>query len=179
VRTYHYDRDPPASYLARVVEVFPQVCTLEWLITGKGPRFQSETRVREARKELWDAIRGGGAVWLAASPGTESRMLEVFERFHAWNEQHARMYGQHPIPTPKDSVRVFSKLLNDPVLRWRYEKWNDETQAGYIDIHPERSSAYLDAALHAISLAIPDGRDFALRRVESDSSAAASAKSRE
>ena len=33
VRNYHYDREPPPSYLARVVRVFPEV-RLEWLVTG-------------------------------------------------------------------------------------------------------------------------------------------------
>jgi len=33
-RNYHFDRDPPASYLVRVSQVFG--VSLEWLLTGKG-----------------------------------------------------------------------------------------------------------------------------------------------
>ncbi len=39
-RTYHYDRDAPASYLDRVAEVFG--VRLEWLVAGRGARTAAE-----------------------------------------------------------------------------------------------------------------------------------------
>lgn len=46
VRNYHFDREPPASYLARVAQVFG--IKLEWLITGEG----EPTAEREAAANL-------------------------------------------------------------------------------------------------------------------------------
>jgi hypothetical protein len=43
VRNYHYDREPPAAYLARVAEVFG--FSLRWLITGNGPKTEPKGRI--------------------------------------------------------------------------------------------------------------------------------------
>lgn len=163
VRTYHYDRDPPASYLARVVEVFPELSTIEYLITGKGPRNQAEQRAREIQGEVWNMILGSGAGWLAATPGTQARLLEVFERFHAQSERRAELAGSPP-PTPQQSVKELGDLLNGPLLRWR----DMGTPGVWSDIHPERMFAYVDAMLLALSLGTPGGPDFVLRQVGED-----------
>lgn len=55
-RKYHYDRDPPVAYLARVCEVFPEV-RLEWLATGAGAMLEEdeEARVRFSPR-VWHRI---------------------------------------------------------------------------------------------------------------------------
>lgn len=50
VRRYHYNREPPISYLVRVVEVFPQY-SLAWLATGEEEALESSRRTAE------DALR--------------------------------------------------------------------------------------------------------------------------
>lgn len=57
VRNYHYDRDPPASYLARVVEVWPQY-RLEWLVRGEEPPTHSEATAAALSKSAINALRG-------------------------------------------------------------------------------------------------------------------------
>jgi hypothetical protein len=58
VRGWHYDREAPVSYLARVMEVFPGYM-YPWLISGKGPRTQieamDEARSAEREKRFEDA----------------------------------------------------------------------------------------------------------------------------
>lgn len=61
VRNYHYNRDAPASYLARVSEVFG--VSLKWLVTGEGevfPRPQEEVfrQILSAYPELKQLTRG-------------------------------------------------------------------------------------------------------------------------
>ena len=46
VRNYHYDRDAPASYLARVAKVFEGV-RLEYLVSGDGPMTKEEELTKE------------------------------------------------------------------------------------------------------------------------------------
>jgi hypothetical protein len=58
VRNYHYDRDPPGAYVARVVEVFSDYCTAQWLLTGKGPVTPADAVLAtEERGELGIALR--------------------------------------------------------------------------------------------------------------------------
>jgi hypothetical protein len=45
VRNYHYDRDAPAAYLARVAKVFPGV-RLEYLVTGDGEMTEEEEQAQ-------------------------------------------------------------------------------------------------------------------------------------
>lgn len=49
VRNYHYDRDAPASYLARVSSVFG--VNLRWLVTGEGEMFEQRPQ-EEVKREI-------------------------------------------------------------------------------------------------------------------------------
>jgi hypothetical protein len=66
VRMYHWKRQPPPSYLARVAEVFG--VRLEWLITGEG-------RITEAEEE---AARGAP---LDAIPGRVYPPIDRLQRY--------------------------------------------------------------------------------------------------
>lgn len=58
VRNYHYDRDAPAAYLARVAEVFD--VRIGYLVSGEGGMTAEEERARTAIAEVADqAIPGG------------------------------------------------------------------------------------------------------------------------
>lgn len=71
-RTYHISgREPPRSYLARVVEVFPEV-NPEWLLTGRGPKTRAAV---EAQREADQRARAGG-LWAV----TEAAMVKDFPR---------------------------------------------------------------------------------------------------
>jgi hypothetical protein len=58
VRNYHFDREPPVTYLARVNEVFPQY-TLLWLATGRytdsAPEVVRDSEIR--RSIVRDVLR--------------------------------------------------------------------------------------------------------------------------
>lgn len=52
VRSYHFNREPPASYLARVAEVFDM--RLEWLVTGQGSPQQTTAAPERADRRAID-----------------------------------------------------------------------------------------------------------------------------
>jgi hypothetical protein len=53
VRTYHFNREAPAAYLARVAYVFPEI-RLEWLVTGEGEMTDAEQKRRTATEVRTD-----------------------------------------------------------------------------------------------------------------------------
>lgn len=142
----------------------------DWLAFDEGPMTDAEERGRQAAEEgdgilervarqmagrteadrTADAMRGR-AGWVLQSQGTEARAAEVFTRFHAQRERLARLNDKEP-PPPMQSMDLFVELLTRPLMQWR-------TRQG-ISVHPDRLLAYADAALLALSLATPDGRDF-------------------
>jgi hypothetical protein len=56
VRRYHYDRVPPADYMARVCAVFPEL-RLEWLLTGRDEMTRAEQRRTVASDDPTDWVR--------------------------------------------------------------------------------------------------------------------------
>lgn len=56
VRGYHFNREPPADYLARVADVFGY--RLEWLVTGKGAARSTHEREAETTHAVLSALFG-------------------------------------------------------------------------------------------------------------------------
>lgn len=53
IRNYHYDREPPPSYLRRVLELFPDVRP-RWLLLGTAPMLRSELEVAAVAAESFE-----------------------------------------------------------------------------------------------------------------------------
>jgi hypothetical protein len=170
---HRYLRDetaPPAEFMEAAADILKPV-RRAWLETGEEPRTEAEARGRQAATDgdilemlitqlatrtdddrLADAFRGSRAGWLVNSQGVQARLIEVFTRWHAQNEYLHQLLG-HDSPAPADSVRRFADLLAAPIMQWHTIRLG-------LNVHPERLLAYVDAALLALSLATPDGRDF-------------------
>lgn len=84
VRNYHCDREPPASYLLRVADVFS--IRLPWLLKGEGKPTEVEERLAELEAQnqeeqkpqgpnVWDILREelGPFVGVAGVPGGANR----------------------------------------------------------------------------------------------------------
>jgi hypothetical protein len=108
--------------------------------------------VEAARDPVADAFRGSAAGWLMQSQAVEARVLALFPRFHAQQERMAHLLGQE-LPTTDQTVQEFAELLARPIMRWHTNRLG-------LDVHADRLAAYMDAALLALALALPDGRDF-------------------
>jgi hypothetical protein len=161
VRLYHFNRDPPVSYLSRVSRVFG--FKLDWLASGVGPKTEEDAR-RRAELEAYVAasrgtpddwarqkLTGSPAGWLLMDPAAMERAVELSARFHVWNERFAELRGV-PVPTADESIWQFAILLQAPLKRWKSNRTG-------LDPEPERLLAYVEAAMLAIRLGMPDGRD--------------------
>lgn len=76
VRNYHFDRDAPTAYLARVCAVFPDV-NPEWLLTGDGTPQRAEQATDSSFEELWTRT---AAEWI---PGYKSFPREAHQALEA------------------------------------------------------------------------------------------------
>lgn len=84
VKNYHYDKEPPVYYLARVAEVFADV-RLEWLAAGNGePTVQEEAAARAAAKaadpeaEPERAAIGEVFPWIRRGSQEENALLATY-----------------------------------------------------------------------------------------------------
>lgn len=71
-RNYHYDREPPPSYLARVCNVYSVNPT--WLLLGSGDESIYHQRVVEDLRHLADAVNDALASALGELPGLTQMM---------------------------------------------------------------------------------------------------------
>ncbi len=101
VRNYHFNRQPPVAYLARVADVFGY--RLEWLIKGEEPRTVEEQK-RELEAKVIDLARD-----LSEEPLAEY-VEEYLEKLRGGQELQYR-----------NAVLRFSKTLEDaatPQFSW-------------------------------------------------------------
>jgi hypothetical protein len=155
VRGYHYDREPPAAYLARVAQVFG--VRLEWLITGTGPQTNLDAALLDLVDRPPDDMRqalAGHLEWLRLSPGLEARVMEVFIQFHAARTGMCELVGWDA-PPPTDSATRFAG-----VLLAGHRAFSLPLGSPYVlDMQWSRTQQMIEAALHALVLAIPDGHN--------------------
>lgn len=99
-RYYHYDREPPAPYLARVADVFG--ARLEWLITGRGEPTEMEAALREpepdrphqgVRATMDERLRAAFPPYDALSNHARGFLLEVLMRAF----QDTTLHPEHPL----------------------------------------------------------------------------------
>jgi hypothetical protein len=154
VRGYHWNREPPAAYLARVAQVFG--VRLEWLITGTGPQTNLDAALLDLVERPPDAMRqalSGKLDWLRLSPGLEARVMEVFIQFHAARTGMYELAGWDA-PAPTDSAHVFAD-----VLLASHRAFAPRGTTYVLGMQWWRTQQLIEAALHALVLAIPDGHN--------------------
>ncbi len=144
VRTYHHDREPPPSYLARVGEVFG--VRLEWLITGKGGMFAfpEAPGLSKGLVETCPVVRG-------TSPGIQARFTDLLHLYWAQAPDHAPRHSPEAVAEVRELALDLDSLLTLP-LRW----W------GFVD--PEHISlsvreTYLAQFIGALHAALHSGRN--------------------
>ncbi len=154
VRNYHYDRDPPISYLERVAEVFK--VRLAWLVTGERYMTDLEDFMQEE-----DAPRDITELLLQHSPNRSqpSKALRAQWEQSLMEALYARRLlairqGDNP-PGEHQVSEDLSQMIFAPLRYWKP------------DIMTERRyEQYVAAMLHAITLAIPDDRTLRQGEVE-------------
>lgn len=81
VRNYHYDREPPPSYLARVAEVFPDI-RIEWLVAGKGEMTETaQARRRDPVSGWMDSLRERLPSLSVMATGAQEGFLDLLVRY--------------------------------------------------------------------------------------------------
>lgn len=136
MRTWHRDREPPASYLAQVVRRFG--VSAQWLLTGEGEPFDEE--------------------WLTIPGDDLERALTVYSMAHAQFAQRL------PLALAAKYVDAVATYLHEETGAEEVEAWlvdylaeplrrlGAENVLRYGQLS-EATRRYLDAALLALSLA--------------------------
>ena len=145
VRNYHYDRDPPVSYLVAVTRRFPAY-RLEWLATGEGkPTHEEEALKRKLEStwavETWDRIQERLPILQDLDAAASLATLRLVYQ----TETLARRLGVDSAKAHTDVLDLAHTFLYGPASVWGKR----EGQAP--PILPGRSSSYAIIALTALT----------------------------
>jgi hypothetical protein len=103
VRNYHFDREPPLSYLRRVAEVFG--VRLAWLVTGEGEPEPPPVGTQDLPERMWARVR-------AKQAAAEEDWIESLDLGEAEIAERR-----------KAAVRRFAQMLTD--ARYPGAPWED------------------------------------------------------
>ena len=150
VRNYHYDRDPPVSYLVAVVRRFPAY-RLEWLATGEGKPTHDEEAFRVA--EAWQEAE----FWSSqASWRMIQKRLPILQELDMGAEVAAlRLLNQTTVLARRLRVRRKPALIGvldlaETFLHGPARVWG-EPEGPPPPILPSRASSYAITALTALT----------------------------
>lgn len=157
VRNYHYDRDAPVAYLARVAAVFPGV-RLAYLVSGQEPMMEEEQQWAESREAatqkptLTDELRNSVPEFTRLSPVVQAAVIHVAFRWAAADSPRYR--GGLDLLSPLDARALEAgqdviKAMLGPITDWGLS-WQRRQE-----LDTERFDDYCLAALTALGLSTP------------------------
>jgi hypothetical protein len=129
VRNYHYERDAPVAYLARVAEVFG--VRLPYLVAGDGPMTEEEERAHAAEPPTswswpWEDVHvgvtggfGEGADWVLGIDGdrvgARGAIIAKTARILSFSPAGKAMVPSHKSLGIRGAARVVGMALRGPL----------------------------------------------------------------
>lgn len=145
VRTYHYDKPAPASYLARVAALFGY--RLDWLVTGEGARTQAEASVTQRAVELLDPKLDAVLSFNRYTPATRAVFDETWRRIVAGI--HAPEGGLSEVDVTAVGFQLWRLIDIVPELfGFRHAD----------ELSDREINDFYRAMLHALALVVPESR---------------------